>query len=223
MAARKKQSKIDPTKMVPRSKTQPTAAFTSPSKKPTSSRPRMASERPKEKKPTPIKKAESGFAGSGTPLNTSIGLSRPTAKKNVVNAGLTVAAVPMSAGLKAKIVSKVVSKSKIPGAAGNAAWDAAAKGLTKATGKGGKVSRSWTPMGPTLRSTRIGTPAQQSSRIENLMRNADRISNRAVAGAKTQIAKNTNRRINKTQQGAGIAVVASNKPKNNKSRTPKKK
>jgi len=223
MAAKKKQSKLDPTKMVPRSRTQPTAAFTSPGKAPTTVRSRSAAEKPKEKKRTTVKNAESGFAGSGTPLNTSIGLSRPTAKKNIVNAGLTVAAIPMGASVKAKIISKIVSRSNVPGAAGNAAWGAAAKGLSTATGEGGKVSRSWTPMGQTLRSTQVGSPAQQSSRIENLYRNADRIARRAEAGTKTQMAKNLNRRINKTNQGAGVAVVANNKPKNNKSRIRKNK
>jgi hypothetical protein len=201
--------------MVPRSKTQPTASLTSPGKKATSSRPRSAAEKPKETKRTPIKKAESGFAGSGTPLGTSIGLSRPTAKKNLINAGLTIASTPMGAGLKAKIIGKVVSRSNVPKAAGAGAWDAAAKGLSKATGKGGKVSRTWTPMGPTLRSTRIGTPAQQSSRIENLYRNADRIARRAEAGTKTQIAKNTNTRLNRATQSAQMGLVAKNRPKKN--------
>jgi hypothetical protein len=42
------------------------------------------------------------------------------------------------------------------------------KGLKGATGMGGKVSRTQTPMGPTLRSTEIGTAKQQAARIGNL-------------------------------------------------------
>jgi len=227
MAAKKKTGNQN---FVPLSKNdvraKPTASLSSP-KKQTASDKKAKTKADKNPQYTgknvPVKKAESGFAGSGMPLGTSLALSRPTSAKNLSNVALSIGATPLGAGVKSKIVSKIVSKSKIPGAAGNAAWDAAAKGLSKATGAGGKVSKTFTPMGKTLRSTQIGSAKQQAARIENLTRNADRISNRAVAGAKTQIAKNVSRRINKTQQAAGVAVVASNKPKNNKSRTPKNK
>ncbi len=220
MAAKKKQSKIDPTGMVPRSKTQPTAAFTSPGKKPTTTRSRSAAEKPKETRRTPIKNAESGFAGSGTPLGTSIGLSRPTAAKNLVNVGLTIASVPMGAGVKAGIAKALLSRksvTSVANAAGSAAYGKAAKGLSTSTGAGGKVSKTWTPMGKTLRSTQIGSPAQQSARLANLDKNAQRIGDRAAAGALTQSAINTIRGINKAgkivNEGAAMGMIAKNRPK----------
>lgn len=220
MAAKKKQSKIDPTGLSPKSRTQPTASFTSPGKKATQSRSRSAAEKPKETKVTKVKNAESGFAGSGTPLGTSFGISRPTAAKNVANALFTVAMTPVGRGVRAAVVSKIVKKSTAPADAGAAAFNAAAKGLSKATGAGGRVSRTYTPMGKTLRSTVIGSPAQQKARIDNLYANAQRIGNRTEAATKTRMIAKTTRVVNKAakviSEGSASALAATNKPKNKK-------
>jgi hypothetical protein len=63
------------------------------------------------------------------------------------------------------------------------------KGLKGATGMGGKVSRTQTPMGPTLRSTKIGSPAEQSARVNNLVTNAvnKSVQSGSVAGRKAMI------------------------------------
>ena len=63
------------------------------------------------------------------------------------------------------------------------------KGLKGATGMGGKVSRTQTPIGPSLRSTEIGTAKQQAARIGNLESNAIKKSvyTGSVAGRKAMI------------------------------------
>lgn len=154
-------------------KVTPTAAITSSGKKATGLAQRPASQRqggamstnkPKAK----VKSAEDKFAGSGTPLGASLAMSRPGATRNIVGAALTVSMVP-GKGRIAKVVA-----GKVGSIADEAAFRAASKGL-EASGAGGRVSRTFTPMGPTLRSTRIGTAKQQAARMENLFANADRI------------------------------------------------
>jgi hypothetical protein len=63
------------------------------------------------------------------------------------------------------------------------------KGLKGATGMGGKVSRTQTPMGPSLRSTEIGTAKQQAARIGNLETNAIKksVNTGSLAGRKAMI------------------------------------
>jgi hypothetical protein len=63
------------------------------------------------------------------------------------------------------------------------------KGLKGATGMGGKVSTTQTPMGPTLRSTKVGSPAEQSARIGNLETNAIKksVNTGALAGRQAMI------------------------------------
>lgn len=91
------------------------------------------------------------------------------------------------------------------------------KGLSKATGAGGKVSRTQTPMGPTLRSTAIGTEAQQAARVNNLVTNAVKksVNTGSVAGRKAMVdvfkagskAKQVGTNI------AGIGIGVKNRPK----------
>jgi len=101
MAAKKKQPKIDPTGLTPKSRTQPTASFTSPGKKPTQSRSRSAAEKPKETKVTKIKNAQSGFAGSGTPLGTSLALSKNlNSPRKIIEAAGMAAGAGAASGLK---------------------------------------------------------------------------------------------------------------------------
>ena len=91
------------------------------------------------------------------------------------------------------------------------------KGLKGATGMGGKVSRTQTPMGPTLRSTKIGSPAEQSARVNNLVTNAvnKSVQSGSVAGRKAMI--DVFKVGAKVKQGGatlgGAAVTGRNRPK----------
>jgi hypothetical protein len=91
------------------------------------------------------------------------------------------------------------------------------KGLWNASGMGGKVSRTQTPMGPTLRSTAIGTPKQQAARIGNLEIGAVKRADRTGVGAQSQVIRDIFKAGNKVKQAGttlgGAAVVKRNKPK----------
>lgn len=206
MAAKKKQSKIEPT--APRSKT-----------------PKQPMNLPGQsggKKPALSKHEKSGLALAKTiQANQKDRLREFKGTKGLVNTALLAASVtPVGRGVRAAVVSKIVKKSTAPADAGAAAFNAAAKGLSKATGAGGRVSRTYTPMGKTLRSTVIGSPAQQKSRIDNLYANAQRIGNRTEAATKTRMIAKTTRVVNKAakviSEGSAAALVATNKPKNKK-------
>lgn len=208
MAAKKKpaKSKINPT--APRNKT-PKQPMNLPGKS-------------GGKKPALSTREKSGLALSKTiQANQKDRLREFKGTKGLVNTALLAASVtPVGRGVRASIVSKIVKKSTAPADAGAAAFNAAAKGLSKATGAGGRVSRTYTPMGKTLRSTVIGSPAQQKSRIDNLYANAQRIGNRTEAATKTRMIAKTTRVVNKAakviSEGSATALVATNKPKKKK-------
>jgi hypothetical protein len=67
-----------------------------------------------------------------------------------------------------------VAGQKVSTVVEEAAWKAASKGLG-ASGAGGKVKTVTTPMGKTLGSSSIGSPAQQAARMNNLAANAEKI------------------------------------------------
>jgi len=187
-----------------------TAAFTSKGQKASGLAPRKQGSSLRATPKTKAKNAESGLAGSGTPLGASFAMSRPTAARNVVNAALTATLLPGKGKIAGAIGRRVGS------IADNAAWNAASKGL-EAAGRGGKVSKTMTPFGPTLRSTRIGSVAQQAARMENLTRNADRIA--TATGRQTSAA--VARTITRTGRAAKnialtVAVAKNTKPKRNK-------
>ena len=91
------------------------------------------------------------------------------------------------------------------------------KGLKGATGMGGKVSRTQTPMGPSLRSTEIGTAKQQAARIGNLESYAIKksVHTGSVAGRKAMI--DVFKAGKKVKQGGailgGAVVTGRNRPK----------
>jgi hypothetical protein len=91
------------------------------------------------------------------------------------------------------------------------------KGLKGATGMGGKIHKTQIPSGPAIRSTAVGTPAQQSARIANLETNAIKKSwnTGAVAGRKAMI--DVFKAGKKVKQGGatlgGAAVTGRNRPK----------
>jgi hypothetical protein len=120
---------------------------------------------------TPVKKAGSGFAGSG---GTTASGFKDITKGDIVNAALAVTALPGSGQVKAAI-AKTVGK-RAGALADKAAFNVLSAPLEKATGMGGKVAKTFTPFGPSLRSTKVGSAAEQSARIGNLMKGADKSS-----------------------------------------------
>lgn len=162
---------------------------------------------------TPVKQADKGFTGSGGTLSSGFAFSQPTKPSNIAKALLAITATPSSGQFSRWAASK------LGGAADTAAFQAASKGLG-ASGAGGKVSRTMTPMGPTLRSTRIGSPAQQAARMENLLKNADKIATQtgrnmaAQTKAAIQKAGSTARSVAAT--GATAKIVKDSKKKTKK-------
>ena len=135
-----------------------------------------------------VKTAGQGFAGSGTPLGTSIAGSN-LSKGNVASAALLVTALPAKAGSVVaigggKIVGKLLGRYAIPAieGAGNLTWTAATKGLN-AIGEGGKTYIANTVFGKTLASTQLASAAQTAGRLTGLEANAARISTQAARGA----------------------------------------
>jgi hypothetical protein len=102
------------------------------------------------------------------------------------------AMIGLGTGAIVKGAAKIAAK-KAGKYVGNVATEEALKvnmkGLTNATGMGGKVSRTQTPFGPTLRSTEIGTAKQQASRIGNLEINAVKKSDLTGGGTQGRISQ----------------------------------
>lgn len=138
----------------------PTAAITKPGQKATGLAKSTVKDRFASTAKTPVKKATSGFAGSGTPLGASMGVN-PLNKGQIATAALTAVALPGSGQVKYYIGDKVAGK------VATAAFKASTKGFG-ASGAGGKVKNVMTPFGKTLGSTSIGSAGQQSARMGNL-------------------------------------------------------
>ena len=156
---------------------------------------------------TPVKQAGSGFAGSGGTLAS--GFKEPTTG-DLVNSLLTITAVPGAAGIGAtgvRALAKWAGKRAFTRTA-NASYTANMKGLFTATGQGGRVSRTMTPMGPSLRSTRIGSPAEQAARIGNLETAAINKATRAGKIAQTEAIINTIRGAQKVKKAGADALTA---------------
>jgi hypothetical protein len=137
---------------------------------------------------TPVKTAGKGFAGSGTPLGSSIAGSN-LSKGNVASAALLVTALPAKAGSVVaigggKIVSKVLGRYAVPSVQGAAqgAFTSATKGLEAISG-GGRIYKANTVFGPTLASTKIASSAQTAGRLTGLEANAARIATDSARGA----------------------------------------
>ena len=138
--------------------------------------------------PTP-KGADKGmFAGSSTPLGTSLAGSN-LSKGNVINAALIGISLPAKAGsipviATGKVTSKLLGRYVAPAVegAGNAAWTSATKGLGSIR-EGGRTYISNTVFGKTLASTQLASAAQTAARLTGLEANAARISTAAARGA----------------------------------------
>ena len=128
------------------------------------------------------------FAGSSTPLGTSLAGSN-LSKGNVANAALVGISLPAKAGsipviATGKVTSKLLGRYVAPAVegAGNAAWTSATKGLGSIR-EGGRTYISNTVFGKTLASTQLASPAQTAARLTGLEANAARISTAAARGA----------------------------------------
>jgi hypothetical protein len=112
--------------------------------------------------------------------------------------------------------SKAIVK-KVGSVVNEAAFNAASKGLDTATGAGGKVKTVMTPMGKTLGSSSIGSPAQQSARIENLLKNAERIGVSAAKDVAGQALRGINMAgelvVNAATVASGAAGIKNKKNK----------
>lgn len=99
------------------------------------------------------------------------------------------AAIPGAVGKIGKQAVPAVAKKlgvKAFQGTGGAAWMAGSRNIAGATGAGGKVSRTMTPFGPTLRSTRIGSEAEQAARMSGLEKVYENLAVRAGRIAQTQ-------------------------------------
>jgi len=172
----------------------PTAAFTNKGQKATGLAKSNVTDRFASTAKTPVKNAKSGFAGSGSSLGSSFGVSKIT-KTNVANAAFAATLLPGSgqvtryvAGATGKFVAKTT-------------FGVASKGL-EVSGAGGKIKNVMTPFGKTIASTRIGSPAQQAASMGGLVKRAENI----ATGSGQIIANTVVRGMNKT--GKVVKVVA---------------
>lgn len=176
-----------------------------------------------------------GLSKSSTPDRFKPKLSKniPTSNKavNALNTAGRFAAESVALGGAGSIVSiagKSIAKRagiKAFERTGGAALQAGLERLAGATGAGGKVSRTMTPFGKTLRSTAIGSKAQQGARMGNLAIGAEKQAIRAGRIAQRNAIipklKATQKATNVIQQGGAIAAIQQAKRDVNKSRKKK--
>jgi hypothetical protein len=158
--------------------------------------------------------SSSAFRGSGTPLGSSF--AKPT-KTQLVNAALSAVSLPGSGQVRNAVAKKLGTSRAY--SAYDSTIGAASKGLN-ASGMGGKVSRTQTPFGPTLRSTVVGSPAQQSARMGGLAANADRIASSAARNEKNKaiisVIKGFGKASNAKTQAIGSYAAVKSKQKKKK-------
>jgi hypothetical protein len=218
MAAKKKSSTSttkDGKKITWGAKPAPTTAVTSRGKKATGlSKDPNKGKRFQSTAKTPVKKATSGFAGSGSPLGTSMGIN-PASKGQVVNAALALSLVPGKgriASAAGRAVGKVTSKGT---------YAEAAKGLSTAS-RGGRLYSAGTVTGKQLASTAYRSKAQTAASAANLAKKAENISRVAGNTASTAVTRGirqagqTARIVGAGAVGVGSSVKKRTKPKNNK-------
>ena len=140
--------------------------------------------------------------------------------------GLALGLLSLGAGPIARAATKTVgmAASKSVGAlAGNAAFDAATKGLDKAKA-GGRVFRTVTPFGPTLGSTKIMSPNQRLASVAALVKRGENIGNqteRVVASTLGGAARTVSQVVGSVTSGATIGVVQNRSRKTNATPTRK--
>lgn len=184
----------------------PTAAFTAPGQKAIG----LAKGGPSI--PSMSGKGNKGaFTGTGASVAQSLARSEPTKPSNIVGALLAVTALP-GKGQIAKAISNKVGK--ITAESSLATY----RGLGK-SGMGGKLKMSETVTGKQLTSSAVGSEAQQSARMGNLLMGAYKQSGRAGRMATVT----TGRALAKVGQtvrnvevaGAAAVVAKKTAPKNN--------
>ena len=164
------------------------------------------------------------FAGSSTPLGSSLAGTK-TGARDVIGAALLVTSLPAAAGsvpavVGGKIMQKALQRYVAPSVVGamDKTFTAATKGLNTMRG-GGRIYEANTVLGPMLASTKIASNAQTAARLSNLESNALRITEQAGIGAfkgAANIVKDlkTGKKIVKGAAGlAGLAAIKNNKRK----------
>jgi hypothetical protein len=189
----------------------PTAAITKPGQKATGLAKSSTPNRFASTAKTPVRKATSGFAGSGTPLGASMGVN-PLNKGQIANAALTATLLPGSGQVRNYLGAK----------AGTRVTEAAFKASTKgfgASGAGGKVKNVMTPFGKTLGSTSIGSTGQQAARMNNL----EYAKIKEAVSAGSDIGKQVIRGVNQAGKVVRATTVAGVVGKSVANKTKKKK
>lgn len=194
-------------------KAKPTEAITAPGQKATGLAKPSTKDRFASTAKTPVVNNPSGatLRGSGTPLGTSIAIN-PLNKSQMANAALTILGTKGSGQVTKAVTGKVgkfVSEHT---------FSSAARGLESATGQGGKIKNVMTPFGKTVAGTKVGSAAEQSSRIENLFAAADKTARIAGASAAKE-AKSVLGTVGQATRTAAAGAVANS----TKKKMPKKK
>lgn len=175
-------------------KLKPTAAFVAPGQKATGLAKSKVKDRFSSTAKTKVVKATDQLAG-GSPLRTSMAIN-PLDKGQVAGAALTILGTKGSGQ-----ISKAVGN-RVGQFVSAHTYEAAGRGLFNATGAGGKVKGAMTPFGKTLSSTKIGSAAEQSARIENLIAAAGKTAKIAGSSASRAAASAT------AKGGRGVQSVA---------------
>jgi hypothetical protein len=183
---------------------------------------------PANPQPVKVKTAGQGFAGSGTPLGTSI-VGTKTKKSDVAKAAAAITLLPAAAGsapaaIGANIVGRVMSRYAVPAVVESmsSTMAVAGKGLEKIR-EGGRLFEASTAIGGprTLAATKIASKAETAARASNLLKNAENITEAAGRGALRGVTEPMLRDVSKAKQivkeAAALVVAKNSKPK------PKKK
>ena len=123
-----------------------------------------------------------------------------------------IGAASLGAGPLVRAIAKTVgvgASRAIGNVAGNAAFDAASKGLEKARA-GGRVFRTTTPFGPSLGSTKIMTANQVSAAVGNLAKRAENIANyteRTVTGTLKGVTNTVSRALGTAASAASLVAA----------------
>lgn len=96
---------------------------------------------------------------------------------------------------------------------GGAAYQAGMERLAGASGAGGRVSKTQTPFGPTLRSTKIGSAAEQSARMGNLAVGVEKQAIRAGEIARSETTKSVAKATTAAKNTAIVAGTAASSTK----------
>lgn len=177
----------------------PTEAFTKPGQKATGLTKSSTPDRFSSTAKTKVKNANSGFAGSGSSLGSSLGVSKIT-KGSVANAAFVATALPGSGQVTRYVAGK------LGGIVAKETFVVASKGL-EVSGAGGKIKDVMTPFGKTIASTRIGSPAQQAASMGGLIKRAENIATGSGQRIGNKIVRGMNTAGNVVKTGATTAVV----------------